>query len=477
MHSSKYNLLLIITVATYFTASIYVFDKVYNTIQIVIDEFYHIPQGLAFCNRNFTYWHPKITTLPGLYFITSTVIGSYFDCNIYNLRFINLVASAINLFLFASILKYVYGGNDFKIILQALNLTLLPPLYFFSHMYYTDTLSVTFLLAFSRLSLVNKYKLPILICGFLSVIMRQTNIVWIAMVLGHKIIDLLIKTSRVFGNPYLNSNPVNPMSVLAKEVDDSKLRRYYGLKDLLLAVKYHIYGRFQSMLRIVTLNDYITMGIHLSIISCFCIFVIINGSIVVGDKTAHQATLHIPQLFYFLIFYGVFGLPYVLAKFNDTLKLMLLKTRRVMLITIVFLIIVHFDTHVHPYLLADNRHYTFYVWNRWFGRYPFAIYATVPAYVFLLYNLYVNLKDQNCISFLMPFCICLFCVLGLQKMIEVRYFLIPYIILRLRFFRPTNLIVLAEFFWYMIINVATFYVFFKKEVMWSDFEHVQRIIW
>lgn len=35
---------------------------------------------------------------------------------------------------------------------------------------------------------------------------------------------------------------------------------------------------------------------YISVILAFITFVIVNGSIVVGDKAAHQATVHIPQV-------------------------------------------------------------------------------------------------------------------------------------------------------------------------------------
>ncbi|XP_048003624.1 putative Dol-P-Glc:Glc(2)Man(9)GlcNAc(2)-PP-Dol alpha-1,2-glucosyltransferase [Leguminivora glycinivorella] len=476
----KYYLTLLLALAAYATASKFIFDKVYDTTQTVIDELFHIPQGVAYCERNFTHWDSKITTLPGLYLVSAAVLGSYLPCDTYHLRLVNLVASCVNLLLFSSILKFVYGSNtesQFKIVLQAFNLAILPPLYFFSHVYYTDTLSLTFLLAFSRLCFTSRHKFFILVFGLCSVLMRQTNIVFIAMVLGHKVLDIMIKSSRVFGNKYLTRTLLNKNSVIARDVDASKLKRYYSMSDVFLALGYHITTCFGTFFKFLTKQDWLIILTHSVTLISFVSFVYKNGSIVVGDKTAHQASLHLPQMLYFLIFYGIFGLPYLLAKLPSTLKLMARNKTNIVLYGILFTIIVHFNTVTHPYLLADNRHYTFYVWNRWFGKYAFAKYATVPAYIFLLFSLYDNLKDQNCISFLLPYTISLFLVVALQKMIEIRYFLIPYIVLRLRFVRPTYKIVVFEFVWYLIINAVTFNLFFNKEIMWKNFDYAQRIIW
>lgn len=35
----------------------------------------------------------------------------------------------------------------------------------------------------------------------------------------------------------------------------------------------------------------------------------------------------------------------------------------------------------HPFLLSDNRHYTFYVWKRVFLLHPIAPYLLIPGYV------------------------------------------------------------------------------------------------
>ncbi|CAG9789766.1 unnamed protein product [Diatraea saccharalis] len=475
---TKYYLALFLTVTTYFGASKILFDKVNETIHVVIDELFHIPQGLAFCQYNFTYWDPKITTLPGLYFVSAAFLGSYFPCNTYNLRFINLAASCVNLILFASILKFVYGANDYiKTVIQALNLALLPPLYFFSHVYYTDTLSLTFLLIFSRLCFTNRHKLLIFIFGLCSVFMRQTNIIWIAMVFGHKALDIFIRSSRVFGNQSLTRVKLSKASLIARDVDSSKLKRYYGLDDFLVAFKYHVSTCMVTFFKFLSLQDVMILFTHSLILMLFIAFIYYNGSIVVGDKDAHKAVLHIPQVLYFLLFYGVFGLPYVLNKSLSTLKLIATNKIKVILFGLLLAVIVHYNTVIHPYLLADNRHYTFYVWNRWFGKYDFAIYATIPVYIFLLFNLYDNLCNQNCISFLLPYSVCMFVVLALQKMIEVRYFLVPYIILRLRFVKASNLIITFEFLWYLSINFVTFYLFFNKEIYWKDFDYAQRLIW
>jgi alpha-1,2-glucosyltransferase len=44
------------------------------------------------------------------------------------------------------------------------------------------------------------------------------------------------------------------------------------------------------------------IGYHILVVFAFLYFVIQNGSIVLGDKSNHQASIHIPQVFYFFLF-------------------------------------------------------------------------------------------------------------------------------------------------------------------------------
>lgn len=101
----------------------------------------------------------------------------------------------------------------------------------------------------------------------------------------------------------------------------------------------------------------------------FTAFLIWNGGIVLGDKSNHLATLHIPQLFYFFSFTAFFGIfsisPFVLKCLRNSLH-----RRQFSVLTCLFIIlsllssfwIVRKYTFEHPFLLADNRHLTFYIW-------------------------------------------------------------------------------------------------------------------
>lgn len=139
----------------------------------------------------------------------------------------------------------------------------------------------------------------------------------------------------------------------------------------------------------------------IGLVLAFATFILINGGVVLGDKSNHVPQLHTPQLLYLWPFLVFFSWPFVyqhlvrvpltfLARLPSIshLEHFLLFKRRALLPRILVLILfvslallsVHFNTLIHPFTLADNRHYVFYVFRilraRWWIR-----YAATPAYI------------------------------------------------------------------------------------------------
>ncbi len=147
-----------------------------------------------------------------------------------------------------------------------------------------------------------------------------------------------------------------------------------------------------------------------------------------------------------------------------------------LLLASLLIVIIKFNTLVHPYLLADNRHYVFYVWNRFYGKYEWARFAMIPGYIASLSMIYKSIEN-NTVGFKILFTVALFFSLCLQRLIELRYFLIPYLILRLNVKHRNMRYVILELAFNVIVNVLTFYLFFTKEIWWSNYVEPQRIIW
>lgn len=145
--------------------------------------------------------------------------------------------------------------------------------------------------------------------------------------------------------------------------------------------------------------------------------------------------------------------------------------------SIIFLIIiVHFNTFVHPYMLADNRHYVFYFWNKFMGRYKQFKYFLVPLYSFTLYTMFHGLKHLR-FTTQINYILMVSIVLIPQLLIEPRYFIIPYILYRCFIPKPKTWQIIAESITTLIINFLQFYIFINKVFYWNDQPYPQRISW
>ncbi|EDW94096.1 putative Dol-P-Glc:Glc(2)Man(9)GlcNAc(2)-PP-Dol alpha-1,2-glucosyltransferase [Drosophila yakuba] len=433
--------------------SLPLFLRVNGTSDYVIDEEFHIPQGLAFCRKEFDVWDPKITTFPGLYLL-ALLLHPLNLCTVTGLRMLSLAGAGINILLLYKIRRRILagsGGNSYAAH-EAITMSVLPPLYFFSHLYYTDTLSLTMVLLFYNYWQQEAH-LPAAVFGAASVLMRQTNIVWVCMATGMTVLDTLVNQCARTGLV-----PKEKVRLMGKEL----WIQLFSSPQLLCNCILSILAK---------------CCFYASIILPFVGFLFINGSIVVGDKSAHEASLHVPQLLYFAIFAAGFGISNTIRQFRAAAELIRRNRVLSLLAMLLILVVVHLNTEVHPYLLADNRHYTFYVWSRLYGRFWWFRYAMAPAYLLSICVLFCGLRHMPD-SFKLMFPLSLFLVLCFQRLLELRYFLVPYILFRLNT-RHTRkgYAEWLELGVHLLLNVATFYVYFTKEFYWKNYRTPQRIIW
>lgn len=182
------------------------------------------------------------------------------------------------------------------------------------------------------------------------------------------------------------------------------------------------------------------------------------------------------QILYYALFVVIFAPAVVLTHLTTALQTLISNWYAVLLTAIGIVAIVYCNTRVHPYLLADNRHYTFYVWNKFYGKHGLARYCIIPAYIFAVTLIYHAISNKSA-GFKLMYSLCTVAALALQPMIEVRYFLIPFLVLRLNTAKIRLRWLLIELVFYLLINAAVFYMFSTKEIYWSDYDHVQRLIW
>lgn len=177
---------------------------------------------------------------------------------------------------------------------------------------------------------------------------------------------------------------------------------------------------------------------------------------------------------------------------------------------------VHFNTIIHPYTLADNRHYVFYVFKILL-RHPALKYIAVPIYYSCAWLTMQALgmrsnrgqdtklkrderptsSETKCppceISFIFIWLATTALSLITAPLVEPRYFIIPWIIWRLHV--PTlsaslsktrdgptkkyyDLRPCLETLWMLAVNAAVTYVFIRRGFEWhNEPGKVQRFLW
>lgn len=195
---------------------------------------------------------------------------------------------------------------------------------------------------------------------------------------------------------------------------------------------------------------------------------------------------------------------------------------------------VHFNTIVHPFTLADNRHYVFYVF-RILLRHPLIKYAAVPVY-FVCAWLAIDAmgevrgkddskvppkmkknrwdqekiagtlnspEDSTRVSFVLVWLAATSMSLVTAPLVEPRYFIVPWLIWRVNLpiesgpeesrvsdndehqglaYRTFSWLISnrlwIETAWYLLINLVTCYIFLYKGFVWSQEPgKVQRFMW
>lgn len=415
-----------------------------------IDERFHLRQCSTYCALKFSEWDNKITTPPGLYilgFIYSRILGLFGiedNCGATALRSLNLFGGILVLPL---VLSFLETNNYWKV-----NIASLPLLYTYYFLFYTDVWSTIFVVA----GVVAVIKLPnfkgAVICnllGFLGLWFRQTNILWIAMC----------------------------AVIFVQQRSRSSLTYYGQIKQFTL----------QSFRDIGYLIPFAVNAI------LFGAFVKYNGGITFGDKENHQMSLHLVQVFYCWTFVGGLTLPIWLSQRTlvDYLKFTVGRYGSKIIITIMSYFAIYYVvknyTVVHPFLLADNRHYTFYIYRRILSK-PYSQYLVVPVFHFFQWLVPYMLSQTPSYSRVKLSTVGIVAFMAIttltiipSPLFEPRYYIVPLVLFRL--FTKLQLTShnvrnhMYELVWYLFINGLVFILFFNYEFTWLSEPGIQRIIW
>ncbi|KAG8376893.1 hypothetical protein BUALT_Bualt09G0111400 [Buddleja alternifolia] len=480
-----------------------------------MDEIFHVPQAQQYCKGNFRSWDPMITTPPGLYFLSLAYVASLFpglfclqavssfsdSCSTSILRLTNGVLSVICSILVYEIITHLRPSlDDKKATLRAVVLSLYPLHWFFSFLYYTDVASLTAVLAMYLLTLKKKY-LSSSLLGALSVLIRQTNIIWMFFVACAGIIEFAESHKKdsveVDGSSSLkekedlsaNRNGAAVISNLRKRRVNSgpkSQRNFTSRKSVHVTHSSGLLEEIQGVI-IISWNHLWKLLVSFTpffmVFVAFVAFVFWNGSIVLGAKDAHAVSPHFAQLLYYGMVSALFMAPVHFSLdqaallFRQFSKNKLLNIFQWFLALTVGLLSVQFFSIAHPYLLADNRHYPFYLWRKIINYYWSSKYLMVPLYVYSWFSILSNLaKNQKKFWVVIYFFACAASLVP-TPLIEFRYYTIPFFFLVLH----TNISDIKS--WvimgvlYLLINCFTMYMFLFRPFSWKHEAGTQRFIW
>ncbi|KAG8905101.1 glucosyltransferase [Tulasnella sp. 403] len=449
-----------------------------------MDEPFHVPQAQAYCRGEWSTWDPKITTPPGLYFVSLFLMKAFLlPCTLPILRLTNVLLLAVLPPLLDRVIAQVRVDDRARPWLEpsteALIVSSFPVLWFFGFLYYTDVASLVGVVLTLWAAWAGKHKLAAVL-GLGSCLFRQTNIIWLLYCLGASALHAL------------HYPPVRREIEENAKLPPGKRNHqptYYLFDHDPLAEKSEFLDFLIASLTVISERATVLPILPPYVVSCvlFVCFVIWNGGIVLGDKSNHVAAMHIPQLYYFVSFAAIMGWPILVSGKSGIRGLArevaarMFKRRwerwRTAIILLIMTWTIHRYTIHHPFLLSDNRHYTFYIWRRIFMFHPLVPYLLAPGYLALCWAWFLRIGEANTLlpALLLP----ILCVPALlpAPLLEPRYFIIPYVLLRILAAKQPapKWALLAEAVWYGALNWLTMWIFLYKSRQGVD--GIIRFMW
>ena len=291
------------------------------------------------------------------------------------LRSVNLLIALTNLLLIHCLTGARHGQKEGYSELLGLwssfNISLLPPLFFPSLLYYTDPLSTCLVLLTYTLHLSDRPLLASL-AGFFSILCRQTNIVWVFLAAAETAGRVVLEEVRAH-QLRTRHPPTIPLTATGQLAELS-----HGLAQLVISPI--LLARLVGLI-VFRCIGYIIVGL------AFLAFVHFNQGIVVGDRSAHMATVHLLQLCYFSAFFLGLTLPWAVHHLRDFPRFLRQHLLMILLAVAVLACVIHWGTMAHPYLLADNRHFTFYLWRKVIMRHWTSKFLLIPIYILGFYHM------------------------------------------------------------------------------------------
>ncbi len=239
------------------------------------DEKTHLRQINRFLKGNY-YLLSDLTTIPGYHLTIASVVsgaGFFIDLSATReIRLVSLFISIASIWIFFLISKQLGIKNPY---LRTLQFIFLPISFFYFPFIYTDIFSLILVLVAFYFLLKKRYNSSAFFI-FLSLLVRQTNIVWAAFFWFYI---------------YISD---------------------YGFAFSLNSFKKHLHQTI----------GYICTG------SLFGLFVFLNHGISIGDRTNQQVGFHLGNVYFFLVIACILFLPLTLISLVSLFKI---KTRKIKL--------------------------------------------------------------------------------------------------------------------------------------------------
>ena len=404
-----------------------------------MDEPFHVNQTQKYCAGQLHEWDPKITTFPGLYVFAALpswvgtavgLSGAPAWCTLAYLRGLNLLPALATPYLLLVLIRRLHPNTSpSDALANAVLLSLAPTHFFYHFLYYTDSLATVSALALLAIVMPARAERPSPrarlaarvppprappsarttlgagVAGAACLSLRQTNAVWIAFALGCDLLEEL---------DHSNALPASlpPAAALAALPAALAERGFAPLRATM---------RRQWPLAVLLVG--------------FAAFVVANGAVVVGDRANHAPAPHLAQLLYLTAYAAApFDLHALTVALRGTLRgvaaAAIAAPATAAAALAAALGAAHY-TYCHPFLLADNRHLTFYVWRHVLGRHWAVRYALAPAYAFLGALLYPPIVRQFGAPRTLGLVACAALALVPSPLLELRYLTIPALLLRL----------------------------------------------
>mmetsp|Transcript_5987 Transcript_5987/g.15927 ORF Transcript_5987/g.15927 Transcript_5987/m.15927 type:complete len:593 (+) Transcript_5987:1098-2876(+) len=408
--------------------------------------------------------------------------------------------------------------------LWAATLSLFPLHWSYSVLFYTDVGAHLFMLTCLLLSMRQRYGLAAA-AGAAAVLFRQTNAVWVAFVLGAAALriaqDCKVQQRASVpqeqkgvedGSPNTSSAQQTVQRPCQQSNQHNQQQQQQQEQEQQLDPA-GVVGVCSSLKSVWCFRGQILRLLWPLVLvpAAFAAFLVVNKGVAVGDRAAHQPVHHFAQLVYFGLFSAVLLLvPLIAATWLSTLlhiepnKESLLAPQKrpsprlhfpfpwlqlgklawlalTLIVTALCLAALHSAPSPHPYLLADNRHFTFYVWRRllayrsWFHAMILAATAAA-AWVSMIRALAAAQQRQHGPLWVCGFVTAAALLLVPAWLLEFRYFTTPLLLLAIHIPRPTCLQAYAVLCFYAAINAVTLYLFLWRPFTWAD-GSVARFMW